>query len=214
MARIPGPSGDAPPLDIATLQEEANKALGDLLATKSSIDAHWQKLVFDFSMILQQNESETLESIKEAKAQCDCSIKEAEAHCSLAIQKAESWGAAQACSIQQSHTEDVQHVEEECLEEEKRDQLNFLSTCQATLNTIPPESHGVLIAPYYLLLGHVPMSSLFTIPPGASPCQQGSVPGVSCPSAFTVPGPLPRPKWWHHSPDLAGSLPPARPHPR
>ena len=90
-ARTPlGSSGDAPPLDIAHLQEEANKALGDLLVTKSLIDTHQWKLVSDFSMTLWQNESETLESIKEAKAHYDHSIKEVEAHCSLAIQEAES----------------------------------------------------------------------------------------------------------------------------
>ena len=40
-----GPSSDAPPTDVAHLQEEANKALGDLLKVKSSINAHQQKLV-------------------------------------------------------------------------------------------------------------------------------------------------------------------------
>ena len=45
-------SSDAPPLDIAHLKEEANKALGDLLATKSLIGAHWQKLFSNFSMTL------------------------------------------------------------------------------------------------------------------------------------------------------------------
>ena len=75
--------------------------------TKSSIDAHWLKLVSNFGITLWQDESETLESIKEAKAHCACSIKEAEAHCSLAIWEAESWGATQACSIQQSHAKDV-----------------------------------------------------------------------------------------------------------
>ena len=38
-AEAPGPSSDAPPPDAAHLWEEANKALGDLLAIKSSIDA-------------------------------------------------------------------------------------------------------------------------------------------------------------------------------
>ena len=56
------PSSDAPPLDIA------HHALGDLLATKSLIDAYWQKVVSDFSIALWQNESKTLESIKEVKA--------------------------------------------------------------------------------------------------------------------------------------------------
>ena len=206
-ARTSGPSSNAPPLDVAHLQEETNKALGDLHVTKSSIDTHQQKLVSDFGMTLQQNESKTLESIKEAKAHCAHSIKEAEAHCPLAIWEVESQGAAQACSIQQSHTKDIQHLEEESLDEERRDQLNLLSTCQTTLKASPPKSHGMLIAAYHLLLGHVPMSNLFTMPPGASASQQGSIPGVPSPSAPTVPGPLPRPKQQHHSPDPVGSLP-------
>ena len=37
--KTPGPSSNIPPLDIAHLCEEANKALGDWLAVKSSIDA-------------------------------------------------------------------------------------------------------------------------------------------------------------------------------
>ena len=36
----PGPSANVPPLDITHLQEEANKALGDWLAIKPSIEAH------------------------------------------------------------------------------------------------------------------------------------------------------------------------------
>ena len=102
-AKTPGPSGNTPPLDVAHLWEEVNKALGDLLAIGSSIDAHWWKLFSDFGMALCQNESKTTESIKEAKAICTYSIQEAETHCSTAIRKAEAWGASQAGSIQQSH---------------------------------------------------------------------------------------------------------------
>ena len=65
-ADTPGPSGDSPPLDVAHLWEEADKALGDLLAIKSSIDAHQQKLVLEFGMALFQNNSKTAESIREA----------------------------------------------------------------------------------------------------------------------------------------------------
>ena len=101
---------------------------------------------------------------------------------------------------------------------EKRTTLNFLSTCQATLKARSPESQGMLIALYHLLLGHVLMSNLFTITPGASPSQQGSIPGVPSPSVPTAPGLLPRPTMpgpsprpkQHHSPDLVGSLPPSK----
>ena len=217
-AGTPGPSSNAPPLDIAHLQEEAKKGLGDLLVTKSLVDTHWQKLVADFGMTLQQNESKTTESIKEAKAVCTHSIKEAEAncvhaikeaetHCSTAIREAESWGASQADSIQQSHAKNAQHLKEEAIEEESKGQLNFLSTCQATLIGGPPKSYGMLAASYHILQGHTPMSHLFNISQGPSPSEQGSVPGASSPSAPTAPGPSPRPKWQHHSPDPMGVLP-------
>ena len=51
----PGPSREAPSLDVTCLQEEANKALGQLLATRSSIDAHYRKQVSDFGMAICQN---------------------------------------------------------------------------------------------------------------------------------------------------------------
>ena len=52
-----------PPADMAELQENANKALEELLATKSSIDAHRQTAIWELGMELHWNESETAESI-------------------------------------------------------------------------------------------------------------------------------------------------------
>ena len=77
-AKTPGPSSGAPPSDAAHLWKEPNKTLGELLATTSSIDAHQQKLVWELDMALCQNNSETTESIKEAKAVCTHSTKEGE----------------------------------------------------------------------------------------------------------------------------------------
>ena len=74
-AETAGPSNGAPPADAVHLIEEANKALGGLLATKSSIDAHQQKLVWELGMNLCQNDSKTSESIKEAKAICTHSTR-------------------------------------------------------------------------------------------------------------------------------------------
>ena len=128
-----GPSGDASPPDVANLWEEANKALGDLLAIKSSMDTHWQKLVLGFGMALHENDSKTTESIKEAKTICAHSIQEAENCCSVALREVEAQRASRAVSIQQSHHKAVQCLEEESIEEEKQGQLNFLSVCQAAL---------------------------------------------------------------------------------
>ena len=46
-AETPGPSSSALPTDTGHLWEEANKALGELLAMKSSINAQQQKLVWE-----------------------------------------------------------------------------------------------------------------------------------------------------------------------
>ena len=154
-AETPGPSSGAPPAGAAHLQEEANKALGGLLAIKSSIDAHWQKLVWELGMDLHQNDSKTTESIKEAKAicahstqegkalcstaikdakaTCAWSIQEAKTLCSMAVRDVETWGASQADSLHWSHAKSIQHLEEQAIKEESKSQLNFLSVCQAAL---------------------------------------------------------------------------------
>ena len=85
-----GPGISVLPRDVIQLQEEAGKALGWLLATRSSLNAHWRKQVSDFEMALHQNESETNEGIKEARTLCAHTIREAEAHQAKFISKAEA----------------------------------------------------------------------------------------------------------------------------
>ena len=93
-AKTPGPSSSTPPADTGHLWKEANMALGELLVTKSSINAHWQKLVWELGMPLHQNDFETVESIKEAKAICAHSTLEAETLCSMTTREAETWEAS------------------------------------------------------------------------------------------------------------------------
>ena len=80
------------PADMGLLWEKANKALEELLTTKSSIDAHRQMAVWELGMDLHHNDSETVEPIKEAKAICTHAIWEAETICSAAIREAETQG--------------------------------------------------------------------------------------------------------------------------
>ena len=190
-AKTPGPSSGTPPTDAGHVWEEANKALGVLLVTKSSIDTHWQKLVWELIMSLHQNNSETAESIKEAKAICTHSTQEDETLCSTTIREAEAQGASQAGSLQQLHTKSIQHLEEQVIEEESKGQLHFLSTCQAALWASPPKLHGTLVASYHILLGHAPTSHPFSLSQGASPSEQVSAPRVPSPPALQH---SPRPK--------------------
>ena len=94
LVKTPGPSSRSPSLDVTQLQEEANKALGHLLATRSSINTHWRKQLSDFGMVLCQNESEITVAIKEAKTLCACTIRDMEAHWAALISKAKIWHAA------------------------------------------------------------------------------------------------------------------------
>ena len=67
--------------------------------------------------------------------------------------------------------------------------------------------HGMLVASYHVLLGHVWTFHPFSLFQGASPSEQVSVPRTPSPP---VPEHSPRPKWWHPSPDPADVSPPGR----
>ena len=215
-----------PPTDASHLQEKANKALEELLATKSSIDAHRWKVVWKLGMELHQNNSKTAESVKEAraicacatldvealcsatvkeaKATCTCTIWEAEALCSAAIRDAETQGASQADSLQWRHAKTIQHLEEQVIQEEGKSQIDFLSACQAALQASLVELRGTLVASYHILMGQAPTSHPFTLSQGASPIKQLSAPAAP-------PSPVlehsPRPKQWHPCPDPVDDMP-------
>ena len=101
-----------PLADAAELWENANKALEELLATKSSIDAHRQRAIWELGMELCQNESETAESIKEARAICSHVTLDAEALCFSTVKEAKvtcvctikGAKATHVCTIQEAKT--------------------------------------------------------------------------------------------------------------
>ena len=100
-------------------------------------------------------EAETLCSttIKEAKATCACFIQEAETLCSKTVRDAKAWGASQADSLHQTHTKSIQHLEEQAIQEGSKIQLDFLFACQAAIQASPVELLSVLVASYHVLMG-------------------------------------------------------------
>ena len=112
IAAAPRSRSITPLADADQLQEKANKALEELLATKSSIEANRQKAVWELGMELHQNDSKTVESIKEARAICTHTVGEAETACSVAIREAETQGASWAESLHRWHAEAIKHLEE------------------------------------------------------------------------------------------------------
>ena len=114
-------------------------------------------------MLISKAEAWHATCIKEAEANCASIIAEAENCCSTVIRKVESCGTKQACSIQQSHAEGMQHLEMEAIGEEGKDHLSFLAACEAD----PLRDHGVLVTPFHLLLENIPSSTLLSIPPSS-----------------------------------------------
>ena len=169
IAVTPGSRSVTPPTDVGQLWEKANKTLEELLASKSSIDTHRQKAVWELGMELYQNDSETTESRKEVRAICACTIWEAKTTCSVAIREAKTWGASQAESLHRWHAKTIKHLEEQVIQEEGKSQIDFLSTCQAALHTSPVELRGALVASYHILMGQAPISHPFTLSQGPSP---------------------------------------------
>ena len=72
-------------MDIMELWANANKALNDLLTTKASIDAQRWRAVWELGVVLCQNESQVVASIKEAKAICSQVTLNAQTTCSQLI---------------------------------------------------------------------------------------------------------------------------------
>ena len=114
-------------------------------------------------------------TIKEAKAICIHSTQEAETLCSRTIREAEAQGASQAASLQQSHTESIQPLEDQAIKEDSKGQLDFLSTCQAALRVSPLELCSMLVASYQYCWDMHQCPILLAIPK-ASPSEQVSEP--------------------------------------
>ena len=167
-----------------------------------------------YAHAIQDAEALCSATVKEAKATCICTIWEAKALCSMAIRDAEIWGASQADSLQWRHAKTIQHLEEQVIQGEGKSQIDFLSTCQATIQASPVELQGTRVASYHILMGQAPMSHPFTLSQGASPTEPVSAPAGS----FTLPvlEHSPQTKIVHHpSSDPVDVTPPGRTmHPR
>ena len=134
-------------------------------------------------------------TVKEAKATCAHTIWEAETFCSTAIRDAEIQGASQADSLHhtlhQRHAKTIQHLEEQVIQEEGKSQIDFLSACQAALQASLIELRGAMVASYHMLMGQASTSHPFTLSQEASPAKQLS---AQAPPPLPVPECPPRPK--------------------
>ena len=117
--------------------------------------------------------------IREAEAYCATTITKTEACCATDIRKAESHCVDHACSIQQSHAANMQHLEMEDMEEEGRDHLSFLVACGVALHACPPRSPWGTNVSLQLLTGNMSLATLLAIPPQVSTAREESTPVIS-----------------------------------
>ena len=93
---------------------------------------------------IREAEANCASIIRETEANCASIITEAEARCTADIRKVESHCVEHACTIQQSHAEDMQCLEIEAMEGEGRDCHSFLAACGTALQACPQEPMGSL----------------------------------------------------------------------
>ena len=227
--KTPGADMGALPEEVILLQEERNSVMGHLLMTRVSIDAHQRKQVSDFKMVICQNEAEATDAIGETKAHCGVTIREVEIHCAKTIREAEAHSsttimeveahcaadireveshcADHACAIQQFHSDKMQCLEREAIEEEEKDWQSFLATCGMALQVCPLEAHGVLMWPLQLLMGNMSLAAVLAIPPQVSIAREEPTPVISHPATPAAPASSSGTKQWHHLPDQAACSP-------
>ena len=186
-AKTPRDDTNALSRNVILLQEEMNRAMGHVLMTRSSLGTHQQKEVLDFKMALCWNKAEATEAIKEAKAHCGASIREAESHCTTSIREAEADHASIIMEAEAHCTGDIRksrvplcrtcpfHPTIACRgyatsgngsqgRGGKRPPLLPNHTWNGTAG-LPPGVHGVLMGPFHLLTGNMPLATLLNIPP-------------------------------------------------
>ena len=85
IATISGSGGISPPVDLAELWTNANKALDELLSTKGAIDAWRQTTVWELGVMLCQNQSQAAALIKEARVICCQTTLDIQTSCSQSL---------------------------------------------------------------------------------------------------------------------------------
>ena len=225
-----GAKGEAPSKNVAQLQEEANKALDCLLATRSSLDARWRRQVSHFGMALHQIESETTEAIKEARPLCAHTIWDVETHWMALISEAKVWhttclkGIGDKCSLALAEVEN--HCPTTIRKAESNNTSRTHSTQQSHAKAIQHleaevieeegknclaflTTYDIMVTQYHLLLGNAPTSTLLSIPLGVSPSEQEYAPQTPPSTTPAATRPLLQSKWWHHLPDQVGPTSPS-----
>ena len=81
----------------------------------------------------------------------------------MAIRAVKAQKASQAELLQKEHGNIMQNLERQVIQQEVRSQVDFLSTCQATMCTSPIALKNALVTSYHILLGQIPPSPPFIL---------------------------------------------------
>ena len=107
--------------------------------------------------------------------------------CAAAFREAETTCEEHAHILQQSHSECMQEIEMEAIEEEGSDHQSFLTASRAALQVCLPEACGVLMYPLQMLMGNMSLATLMAIFPQSSTAMGEPAPETPCPTALATP---------------------------
>ena len=143
-------------------------------------------------------------AVKEAKTTRGHIVQEAKATCSKVISEVRAQRVSQTESFQREHGNIMWDLEEHTIQEEGRCWADFLSTCQVTLYTSPPELKSALATSYHILLGQTPPLPPLTPLQRTSPMEEQP---TSAAPLTPMPKQSPSPKDHTPSPDTMESMP-------
>ena len=226
-----------PSMDIMELWANANKALNDLLTTKTSIDTQRQRAAWELGNILHQNKSQAAASIKEAKAVCSqvtldaqttCSqlILEAKTTCSMVVKKAKT---TRDCMVQEAEAtcpKAISKVKAQRVSQAasfQREHGNIMQGLEEQVTGEESRSRADFLSACQVVLYNSPpelksaLATSYHILLGQTPpspplaLSQRTSPVEEQPTSATPSSPAlkqsPRPKRWHPSPDPVESTP-------
>ena len=182
-------------------ESQAAKSIKEVKAVCSQATLDAQTTCFQ--LILEAKTTCSM-AVNRAKTTRGHIIQEAEATCSKAISKVEAQRVSQAESFQREHGNIMWDLEEQAIQEEGRSRADFLSACQVTLYTSPPELKSALATSYHILLGQTPPLPPLFPPQRTSPVEEQPTSAVP---PTPTPKQSPRPKRWHPLPDPVESMP-------
>ena len=165
--------------------------LEELLATKSSIDTHRQKVVWNWVWNIIGMTPRYWSPLKKLEPSVPIQSGKLKQPALWPSGKLRPEGPSRLVTSTGDISRPSNTWRSKSSKRKARVRLTFSPPCQTALSTSPVELRGALVASYHILMGQAPTSHPFSLSQGASPAKQ---PSASAAPPAPVPEHSPRPK--------------------